>query len=95
MNAKIIRYFLRRVRNNFKFVLIKSGLLSGYKPDITKTKINIGGGDWYRKEWENLDIIYNYKLEDELLKPFKSDFIDLIYSSHCIEHIKFESSSFY
>ncbi len=93
ISAKIIRYFLRRVRNNLKFVLIKSGLYNGYKPDITKTKINIGGGDWHRKEWENLDIIYNYKLENELLNPFKSDSIDLIYSSHCIEHIKFESVS--
>ena len=61
MNAKKIRYFLRRIRNNFKFKLINFGLINGYKPDITKTKINIGGGEWQRKEWENLDIIYNYK----------------------------------
>ena len=91
INVKKIRYFFRRLRNNIKFVLIKYKLLSGYKPDITKRKINIGGGDWYRKDWENLDIIFNYKLENELLNPFKSNSIDLIYSSHCIEHIKFES----
>ena len=93
MNAKKIRYFLRIIKKNFKFKLINFGLINGYKPDITKTKINIGGGEWQRKEWENLDIIYNYKLENELLKPFKSDSIDLIYTSHCIEYIKFESAS--
>ncbi len=93
MSAKQIRYFLRRLRGNFKFFFIKSGILSGYKPDITKKKINIGGGDWHREEWENLDIIYDYKLENELLKSFKSDSIDLVYTSHCLEHIKFESAS--
>ena len=93
MNIKKIRYFFRNLRIKLKFFLINSGLLNGYKPDITKTKINIGGGEWQRKEWENLDIIFNYKLENELLKPFKSNSIDLIYTSHCIEHIKFKFTS--
>lgn len=93
MTIKQIRYFLRRVKNFFKFQLIRFNLIQGYKPDITKTKINIGGGNWYKNDWENLDIIFNYKLEHQLLKPFKSNSINLIYTSHCIEHLKFETTS--
>ena len=88
-----IRYFLRSLRLTIKFTLINVKLLNGYKPNSNLKKINIGGGEWHRNSWENLDIIYNYKLENQLLKPFQSNSINLIYTSHCIEHLKFETTS--
>ena len=90
--SKLIRYFLRDLRNKFKFFLIKLKLKKGYEPNKNIQKINIGGGEWSKNNWENLDIIYNYKLEIELLKPFKDNNIDLIYTSHCIEHLSFDTT---
>ena len=90
--SKLIRYFLRDLRNKLKFFLIKLKLRKGYEPNKNIQKINIGGGEWSKKNWENLDIIFNYKLEIELLKPFKNNNIDLIYTSHCIEHLSFDTT---
>ena len=91
--SQIIRYSLRSFRHSFKFILIKLNLINGYKPNINVNKINIGGGVWGREGWENLDIINNYKLEDELLSSFQSKSVNLIYTSHCIEHLKFDTTS--
>lgn len=93
MNVKKIRYFFRDIRFFFKFFLIKINFFKGYVPNISKTKINIGGGEWNNTDWENLDIIYNYKLENELLKKFPNNKIDLIYTSHCIEHLSFQTTA--
>ena len=92
-HSQRIRYFLRSLRAKLKFFLIKIKLIKGYKPNINVKKINIGGGEWRKNGWENLDIIFDYKLEDELLKPFFDNSIDYIYTSHCIEHLNFDTSS--
>ena len=44
--SKLIRYFLRDLRNKFKFFLIKLKLKKGYEPNKNIQKINIGGGEW-------------------------------------------------
>lgn len=88
---KKVRYFIRSIKFKIKHSLINFKIIKGYKPNTQIKKINIGGGEWRRKNWENLDIIFGYKLEDRLLDEFQNNSIELIYSSHCFEHIAFKN----
>ena len=51
------------------------------------TKINLGGGDFVREGWCNLDVSTGYDVSRRLLKEFKDESIEIIYSSHFLEHI--------
>ncbi len=52
--------------------------------------VNLGCGNRFHKDWKNLDARSNseyvqvFNLYDEL--PFDDDSIDVIYSSHVLEH---------
>jgi predicted SAM-dependent methyltransferase len=51
-------------------------------------KLNLGGGKGWNKEgWTNLDKKYGYDIQDKLLKEYKDNSIDTIYTSHFIEHL--------
>ena len=55
-------------------------------------KLNLGGGkEWNRPGWENLEIGLGYDLSKQYLKKFKDNSVDLIYTSHCIEHLSCDS----
>ena len=52
------------------------------------TKLNLGGGaDWYMMGWECLDISNGYDLSVLNLSKYADSSVDVIYTSHCIEHL--------
>jgi SAM-dependent methyltransferase len=55
-------------------------------------KLNLGGGkNWKMEGWTNLDIAQNgYDLTAKGLSPYASNSVDLIYSSHNIEHVNWK-----
>ena len=68
--------------------------------DNSKTLINIGSGDWECSGWINLDYpnenykdvqrkhkIVPYDIRNDKI-PFDDNSVDLVYSSHVIEHIE-------
>ena len=55
-------------------------------------KINLGGGQlWQEPGWTNLDRTLGYNVETQLLADYSGDTVDLIYSSHFLEHISFST----
>lgn len=51
-------------------------------------KLNLGcGSPWKRNGWTGLEIHRGYDLNEKLLKEFKTDSAELIYFSHCMEHL--------
>lgn len=51
-------------------------------------KLNLGGGGgWSSSGWTNLDIDLGHNLRQENPLPFDDNSVDVIYSSHCIEHM--------
>jgi len=55
-------------------------------------KINLGGGSkWSEEGWHNLEISTGYDLEKELLKDIPDKSIEIIYTSHCLEHLSWPS----
>lgn len=60
--------------------------------------INLGGGDWVFPFFRNVDyyakeefIDYKVNLEENPSLPFKDNSVDLIYSSHMLEHLSHDS----
>ncbi len=60
--------------------------------------LNIGGGNWVFPFFRNIDyyakeefIDYKINLEENPKLPFKDNSVNLIYSSHCLEHLSEES----
>ncbi len=52
-------------------------------------KLNLGGGDcWNETGWLNLDIALGYDLSKELLREFGDNTVELVYTSHCLEHLR-------
>lgn len=58
------------------------------------TRLNIGGGNWYQRGWINADLYASPGFVDIALDlrvdptlRLKSDSLDLVFSSHVIEHI--------
>ena len=49
-------------------------------------KLNLGGGRWQLEGWDNLDIKYGYDILEYKLSPFPNNSVELIYTSHNIEH---------
>ena len=79
-------------------VHIKKRLL---KPNPSKRRINIGGGKWYQPRWENVDFMdndtfvdYQIDLRANVELPFQNDSVEIVFSSHCFEHISDENSLF-
>ena len=66
-----------------------------FSPDPMKRKLNIGGGRWYLKHWENIDlytypaVFVDYKVDlrntQELLFP--DGCAQRIFTSHLLEHL--------
>jgi predicted SAM-dependent methyltransferase len=58
----------------------------------TQKKLNLGGGmHWSQEGWLNLDKAQNgYELRTQSLKEWADNSVDLMYSSHCIEHVEWE-----
>ena len=65
--------------------------------------VNIGAGDFYHPYWTNLDFVsdwygprqknvVNFDLTKNGPLPFDDDSLEIIYSSHTVEHVPFESS---
>ncbi|NQZ56118.1 MAG: methyltransferase domain-containing protein [Lentisphaeraceae bacterium] len=53
-------------------------------------KVNLGGGmDWSEDGWCNLDIKLGYCLQEKLLSGFDDNSLELVYTSHCLEHLEF------
>ena len=60
--------------------------------------LNIGGGNWVFPFFKNVDyyakrefIDYKINLEENPSLPFKDNTVDLIYSSHLLEHLSIDS----
>ena len=64
---------------------------------MTPTKINLGGGmHWSMEGWANLDrASTGYDISTQLLSPFTNESMDLVYSSHNIEHFPFTFAPVY
>jgi ubiquinone/menaquinone biosynthesis C-methylase UbiE len=55
-------------------------------------KLNLGGGpNWSEEGWENLDIATGHELTKKLLKNYDNNSVDIIYTSHCLEHLPWQS----
>jgi SAM-dependent methyltransferase len=54
-------------------------------------KLNLGhGASWMEAGWQNLDITTGYDLTDRNLQGFADNSVDTVYTSHCLEHIRYE-----
>ena len=69
-----------------------------FKPRCKTRMLNIGGGNWYKRYWENIDYYANPAYVDHkinLLKdqtlPFNVESIDKIFCSHVMEHLPDEA----
>jgi SAM-dependent methyltransferase len=51
------------------------------------TKVNLGGGDFSREGWLNLDVKTGYDVGERRLEDFPDECLDLVFSSHFVEHI--------
>lgn len=51
------------------------------------SKINLGGGDFKKEGWCNLDMITGYDIGHKLLSDFGDECADVIFSTHFVEHI--------
>lgn len=55
-------------------------------------KLNLGGGKfWKREGWMNLDKMLGHDLSVKYLSDYKDQSVDLIYTSHCIEHLPWDA----
>ena len=55
-------------------------------------KINVGGGKhWHKDGWENIDLGLGHNLNQGYLKNYKDNSVDIIYTSHCIEHLPWKN----
>ena len=66
-----------------------------FMPDPMNRNLNIGGGRWYLKHWENIDlytwpaVFVDYKVDLRTSKelPFPDGCAQRIYTSHLLEHL--------
>jgi ubiquinone/menaquinone biosynthesis C-methylase UbiE len=55
------------------------------------TKLNLGGGKlWAEKGWQNLEYDLGYDLAETLLTPYEDNSVDIIYTSHALEHLPWD-----
>ena len=66
-----------------------------------RKRINIGGGRWYKPRWENIDYYANdpyvdYRIDLRLQQglPIRDECAEMVFSSHCFEHISDEAALF-
>lgn len=53
-------------------------------------KLNFGPcGLWSRPGWTNLDLNHGYDLRIRNLREFVNESVEMIYTSHCLEHMEF------
>lgn len=68
-----------------------------------KRFVNVGAGDFYHPYWTNLDFIsdwygsrqkqvVSFDLTKNTPLPFEDDTLEIIYTSHTVEHVPFDSS---
>ena len=65
-----------------------------FRPDSKRRKVNLGGGNQYKRYWENVDLYANsvyieYKINflNVQLLPFENESVEKIFSSHLLEHL--------
>ncbi len=82
---------LRILKRPYFFLLRRLILFNNYFSGINK--VNIGGGaNFFGFGWMNLDVISSINTKQILFQPstilpFASDKLELVYSSHCFEHL--------
>lgn len=55
-------------------------------------KLNLGGGDdWKEPGWENVELAFGHDLNTDLLTKFGTNVVELIFFSHCLEHIAWKN----
>ena len=66
-----------------------------------RRRINIGGGKWYKPRWENIDFFADHPFTDYRIDlrlqqplPFEDECAELVFSSHCFEHISDDAAIF-
>ena len=91
---------LRRLSNKCRPSYARVGKLL-FKVRAERRRINIGGGNWYRPGWENIDCFASYPFADYRIDlrlqqrlPMQDECTELVYSSHCFEHISDEAALF-
>ena len=72
-----------------------------FKPRDGRRRINLGGGNWYKPGWENVDFFadqryvnYRIDLRRQQPLPIRAESAELIFSSHCLEHISDDAALF-
>lgn len=65
-----------------------------FRPLRNSRRINIGGGKWYARRWENVDFYAPWPYSDVRLDlrdrpalPYNSRSCDVVYCSHVLEHL--------
>lgn len=101
---RITRFFWRKL--SLKLLLVKVVIGKKIFCNSQKLMINIGGGDWYKKNWKVLDfqsewyshnnhfIDYYYDLTSKERMPLEDNSVDLFYSEHTLEHISDECCTY-
>ena len=64
-------------------------------PRPRRRRLNLGGGRWYRPRWENIDqlddphfVDHRIDLRENPRLPVEDACTELVYSSHCLEHVE-------
>ena len=72
-----------------------------FKPRDGRRRINLGGGNWYKPGWENVDFFadrryvdYPIDLRGRQPLPIREESAELIFSSHCLEHVSDDAALF-
>ena len=100
MNLKNLKkklMIIQKLYNKFKNLIISIKIFLKLSLDkiIKPKKINIGGGSNFNEfGWTNYDInsLTNpMQLNPETVFYYKNNFVDLVYSSHCFEHLNDET----
>jgi predicted SAM-dependent methyltransferase len=55
-------------------------------------KLNLGGGsNWNEPGWANVEDAFGHDLNTDLLTNFETNTVELIFFSHCLEHISWKN----
>ena len=85
---------LRALRQGMRVVGVQT-LKHVLPPRPHRRRLNLGGGRWYRPRWENVDqfddplfVDHRLDLREDPRLPVEDACTELVFSSHCLEHVE-------